>query len=78
MTPYRCDPIRFITKIEVDRLLVKLQKQTAYTYKDHPIYKYRINIPSEVIDEVKWKEGQELEIIAKDNQVVIHPSRKKE
>jgi len=58
--------------------LVKLQKQAAYKYKDHPIYKYRLNIPSEVIDQVKWKDGQELEVIAKDNYIVIRPGKKKE
>lgn len=27
---------------------VRLQKQIVYTYKGHPIYKYRLNIPSEI------------------------------
>ena len=40
---------------------VKLQKQKAYEYEGHPIYKYRLNIPSEIIRELKWdKEGMEL------------------
>jgi hypothetical protein len=33
---------------------VRLQKQTAYKYKGHPIYKYRLNIPSEVIERLQW------------------------
>ncbi len=33
---------------------VRLQKQTAYKYKGHPIYKYRLNIPSEVVERLNW------------------------
>lgn len=62
----------------MNRILVKLQKQAAYRYKGHPIYKYRLNIPTEVIDQVKWKEGQELEVTAKDNYVIIRPDKKKD
>jgi hypothetical protein len=33
---------------------MRLQKQTAYKYKGHPIYKYRLNIPSEIIERLDW------------------------
>jgi hypothetical protein len=33
---------------------IRLQKQVAYRYKGHPIYKYRLNIPSEIIEKLKW------------------------
>ncbi|MGP8124955.1 MAG: AbrB/MazE/SpoVT family DNA-binding domain-containing protein [Nitrososphaerales archaeon] len=45
--------------------MAKLQKQVAYKYKGHAIYKYRINLPSEVVESVGWKEGTEVEFDAK-------------
>lgn len=42
--------------------IIKLQKQVAYTHKDHPIYKYRINIPSEIIQKLGWEGKMDLEI----------------
>lgn len=50
MTPHLHTPI-----------MAKLQKQVAYKYKGHAIYKYRINIPSEVVESVGWEEGSEIE-----------------
>jgi len=31
---------------------VRLQKQAAYRYIGHPIYKYRLNVPSEMIEKL--------------------------
>jgi hypothetical protein len=33
---------------------IKLQKQKAYEYEGHPIYKYRLNVPSDIIKELGW------------------------
>ncbi len=33
---------------------VRLQKQAAYKYNGHPIYKYRLNVPSEMIEKLHW------------------------
>jgi hypothetical protein len=33
---------------------IRIQKQVAYRYKGHPIYKYRLNVPSEIIEKLKW------------------------
>ncbi len=60
--------------------MVKLQKRFAYRYKskdgskDH--YKYVITIPEEVIEELDWKEGTELEPVAQDQKLVVAPMTK--
>jgi len=51
--------------------VVKLQKEKAYKYKDHEIYRYRINISSDLIDELKWKEGNELALKVKNNKLEV-------
>lgn len=64
MTPYNL-------LFEVEKK-VKLQKQKAYEYEGHPIYKYRLNIPSEMIKELEWdKDGIELLIRIKDKKLDI-------
>ncbi len=46
---------------------MKLQKVKAREYKGKPIYKYIIVIPPKDIEELGWKEGNELDgIIIKD------------
>lgn len=35
---------------------VRVQKQKAYHYKGHPIFKFRLNIPSQIIRELGWTE----------------------
>jgi len=44
-----------------DAGFMKLQKQKAREYKNKPIYKYVIVIPPRDIEELGWKEGNELE-----------------
>ena len=39
---------------------MKLQKQVAYKYKDKTHYKFVLIIPQDVISELGWQEGQEL------------------
>jgi len=51
--------------------VVKLQKEKAYRYKDHEIYRYRINLPSELVDELRWKEGTELDLKIKNNKLEV-------
>lgn len=53
---------------------VKLQKQIAYKYKDHDIYKYRLNIPSEIIEKLNWTGKEELEIKISGKSIVLHPA----
>lgn len=51
--------------------MVKLQKQVAYRYKGHKIYKYRINLPSDTVERLKWDHGTELEVNVKDSKLEI-------
>ena len=49
------------------RVFMKLQRQKAREYKDKPIYKYVVVIPPKDIEQLGWKEGNELEgIVIKD------------
>jgi antitoxin component of MazEF toxin-antitoxin module len=60
--------------------LVKLQRRFAYRYKskdgnkDH--YKYVITIPEEVIEELDWVEGIELQPKVQDQKLVVEPAPK--
>jgi len=42
-------------------IIMKLQKQKAREYKGKPIHKYVIVIPPRDIEELGWKEGQNIE-----------------
>jgi hypothetical protein len=51
---------------------VRLQKQAAYRYKGHPIYKYRLNIPSEIIQRLDWgSPNTEVEMTLKNRKLEI-------
>lgn len=72
------DPINLIYDVMINNIEVeepkniKLQKQVAYTHKDHDIFKYRINIPSELIKKLGWDDGGiELEISVKNKKLEI-------
>lgn len=76
------DPINLIydpminTMIMIESKNIKLQKQVAYTHKDHDIFKYRINIPSELIKKLGWEGGIELEIgISKNKKLEISKAK---
>jgi hypothetical protein len=56
--------------------IIKLQKQVAYEYNNHPIYKYRLNIPSDMVEQLGWHQsGTELEIILRENKIEIVSSQ---
>lgn len=61
------------TFIKVTRLLIKmrLQKQLSNRIGKKEYPKYVIIVPPKVIDELKWKEGQELEVEIKDKKLVV-------
>lgn len=61
--------------IMTESKIIKLQKQIAYTHKDHDIFKYRINIPSELIKKLDWEGGIELEINAKNKKLEISKAK---
>ncbi len=65
----------FMTPLLPLRRMAKLQRQVAYKYNGHNIYKYRINLPSEVVERLGWKEGTKPDFLVKEKAVEI---RKKE
>jgi hypothetical protein len=50
---------------------VKLQKRFAYKYNDEDHFKHILTIPEELINELGWKHGQELEPYVKDGKLVF-------
>lgn len=57
--------------------LVKLQRRLAYRYKsasgEKTHYKYVINIPQDVIEELGWKDGSELRLLAVRGALTLKP-----
>jgi len=51
--------------------VVKLQKEKAYRYKDHDIHRYRLNITPEIVDELGWNDGTELELKVKNKKLEV-------
>ena len=51
--------------------MTKIQRVKAYTYKDHPIYKYRLNISSDIIEGLEWQEGTEVELKIKNKKLEV-------
>lgn len=51
--------------------MAKLQKEKAYKYKDHHIYRYRLNVTPEIVDELGWNDGTELELKVKNKKLEI-------
>lgn len=51
--------------------MVKLQKRFAYRYKDKDHYKHVINIPEKEIEKLGWQQDAELEIISKDDKLIV-------
>ncbi len=54
--------------------MVKLQKEKSYKYKDHDIYRYRLNVPPEIIDELGWDGGDELELKVRNKKLEVSKS----
>lgn len=52
---------------------MKLQKHFAYTYKDKKRFKHVVVIPDEIIKELGWQEGAELERKIDGNILIIKP-----
>ena len=50
---------------------MKLQSQISRVYKGEKYEKFWVVIPSELLKELNWKSGQELEGEAKDGNLVI-------
>ena len=50
---------------------MKLQKRLSRKYKDKIYYKYQIVIPEEVLREANLKEGDNLEVISRNHELII-------
>jgi bifunctional DNA-binding transcriptional regulator/antitoxin component of YhaV-PrlF toxin-antitoxin module len=50
---------------------MKLQKQVAYKYKDKTHHKYVIILPENTVNELGWKEGQELKLEIEGNRLIV-------
>jgi len=53
---------------------MKLQKQLSRKVKDVEYAKWVLVIPPNIIEKLKWKEGQELEAEIKENVLVVKKS----
>jgi len=53
---------------------MKLQKQLSRKVGDVEYAKWVLVIPPNIIEELKWKEGQELEAETKENNLVVKKS----
>jgi bifunctional DNA-binding transcriptional regulator/antitoxin component of YhaV-PrlF toxin-antitoxin module len=51
--------------------MVKLQKRFSYKYKDKDHYKHLVTIPDEIINQLNWKEGIELEPIVSNGKLLL-------
>jgi len=50
---------------------MKLQKQLSRKVGDIEYAKWVLVIPSNMIEELKWREGQELEAEVKENKLIV-------
>ena len=55
--------------------MVRLQRYRAYEYKNKTHYKYAVNIPKEIVLELGWKKGKELDFQIENNVLKIRPTR---
>ena len=51
---------------------MKLQKVHAYTYRDKSHFKYIITLPENLINQLKWESGSELEAEKQDDKIQIY------
>ena len=54
---------------------MKLQRQVAYKYKDKTHYKYVIILPQNLINDLGWQEGQELESKIDGTNLILEPRK---
>jgi len=54
---------------------MKLQKQLSRRVKGKTYPKYVVTIPPKKVEELRWKEGTELEAIVKDGKIILKPKQ---
>jgi hypothetical protein len=62
--------------VKGEKGIVKLQRRFAYTYNEKDHYKNVVTVPEDVIAELGWKAGQELEPKVQDGKLVFEPHAK--
>ncbi len=50
---------------------MRLQKVKHSSYKGTEYYKYVINLPTEIIDKLGWREGQEIQPEVKERTLIL-------
>ncbi len=54
---------------------MKLQKQMSRRVGEIVYPKWVVVIPPEKIEELKWKEGEDLEVVIKNNRITLIPKK---
>lgn len=57
--------------------ILKVQKRTNRTVGDKKYVKWYVNIPSDEIEKLKWKESMDLEYDVKNQQITLKPKKTK-
>jgi len=50
---------------------MKILKEKSRTYKGHEYYKYKINIPENILIQSKLKEGDELDVDIESEKLIL-------
>jgi AbrB family looped-hinge helix DNA binding protein len=50
---------------------MKVMKEKSREYNGKEYYRFRINIPEEIIKQANIKEGDELEAVAKEKEIIL-------
>ena len=51
--------------------MAKIQRAKSYIYKGRDVYKFRINIPAELLENLNWKQGTDVEFKIKNKKLEI-------
>ena len=60
--------------LRFDRIMAKIQRVKSYRYKDHDIYRYRLDIPADFLKELGWTEKTHVEFKTKNKKLVVSKS----
>jgi hypothetical protein len=54
---------------------MKLQKQLSRKVQGKAYPKYVMTIPPDCIDQLGWQQGVELEVVIKENKLIVQPKK---
>ncbi|MGQ0606451.1 MAG: AbrB/MazE/SpoVT family DNA-binding domain-containing protein [Candidatus Nitrosotenuis sp.] len=55
--------------------MVIIQKRFAYKYKNKEHFKYQIVIPQDIIEQLGWKEGKDVELSVENKKLILKSSK---